>query len=661
MKSKTSCFNKTLFLKNITRFWPVWAFYMVVLFFSMPLNLYLETRYASGMYVGNSVADDKLYSLIQCVELNLSPLIVFFFAILCALAVFSYLYNARSCNMIHAFPVKRGELFFTNYLNGLLFMIVPQIIAFLMSMFVCVFRNITSVEYLFFWLMYVMGMTLFFYSCAVFFCMLTGHHFAGVVYYFLGNTIYVILKALISSITETLGYGLSVYLGTGSFLTGKDISLSPIVFMVERVGISWERDADYNIVDITMRGGNVVIAYLVVAVVLIGISMLLYKRRQLECAGDILSLYWLKPVFRWLAAFGAGTGFSILFTLIFFEDTKSAAPVLIVCSVAFSFVFFFLAEMLLRKKFRVFEKKRCIEWVVCGIVILFILVAIDADLFRLERRVPNADDVRAVQMSAEYDIVATDPEDIETIRNLHQTIIDSKKEYEDYYYANGGDLMDEDSDELQLHRTTYVTLQYYLNNGKKMSRRYHIPLTKEYLGDSDSAAGKVNEIQSDPETYLKYLICENYQDVQFIGGEYTGYRKDGKENYRSLSEEEAQTLFEAIKKDIEAGNYPYGIKAEMVDAGKLYFNGISLQGQIKGEKKTIFDILSDQSYQMTEEAMLSSVVIEKGSDYTGFSNYFSIYESCEHTIQALKDLGMIQDESDLITEEEYYANEMNMG
>ena len=33
MKSKTSCFNKTIFRKNMTRFWPVWAVYLAYLFF----------------------------------------------------------------------------------------------------------------------------------------------------------------------------------------------------------------------------------------------------------------------------------------------------------------------------------------------------------------------------------------------------------------------------------------------------------------------------------------------------------------------------------------------------------------------------------------------------------------------------------------------------
>ena len=50
-----------------------------------------------------------------------------------ALAVFSYLYSAKSTNMMHALPVNRLELYVTNYLSGLIFLIVPEIITFFIT------------------------------------------------------------------------------------------------------------------------------------------------------------------------------------------------------------------------------------------------------------------------------------------------------------------------------------------------------------------------------------------------------------------------------------------------------------------------------------------------------------------------------------------------
>ena len=40
MKSKTSCFNKTIFLKNITHFWPIWLMITFWNIFIMPFMIY---------------------------------------------------------------------------------------------------------------------------------------------------------------------------------------------------------------------------------------------------------------------------------------------------------------------------------------------------------------------------------------------------------------------------------------------------------------------------------------------------------------------------------------------------------------------------------------------------------------------------------------------
>ena len=44
MQSGTSCFNKTIFKKNITHFWPIWGIYLVFLLYALPLTLLLSTE-----------------------------------------------------------------------------------------------------------------------------------------------------------------------------------------------------------------------------------------------------------------------------------------------------------------------------------------------------------------------------------------------------------------------------------------------------------------------------------------------------------------------------------------------------------------------------------------------------------------------------------------
>ena len=39
MRSRISCFNKTLFFKNITRFWPLWGAYRAIWCLALPLPI----------------------------------------------------------------------------------------------------------------------------------------------------------------------------------------------------------------------------------------------------------------------------------------------------------------------------------------------------------------------------------------------------------------------------------------------------------------------------------------------------------------------------------------------------------------------------------------------------------------------------------------------
>ena len=135
MKSKTSCFNRTIFKKNFTHFWPLWLLYQIYLLVVIPVWVWQKA--ASPYYYYGTGNEDTTYRMYQLVELAvhrmIPPLPVFFFAVAAALAVFSYLYSAKSANMMHALPVNRLELYVTNYLSGLIFLIVPEIITFFIS------------------------------------------------------------------------------------------------------------------------------------------------------------------------------------------------------------------------------------------------------------------------------------------------------------------------------------------------------------------------------------------------------------------------------------------------------------------------------------------------------------------------------------------------
>ena len=121
MRSATSFFNSTIYRKTMARYWPLWALYGVVWLFAVPLNLMND--YFQSIRWGWTVSEaqeqllERAVELPGCLELGLFLSLVC--GVLAAMAVFGYLYNNRAACTIHALPVRREALFWSNYLAGL--------------------------------------------------------------------------------------------------------------------------------------------------------------------------------------------------------------------------------------------------------------------------------------------------------------------------------------------------------------------------------------------------------------------------------------------------------------------------------------------------------------------------------------------------------------
>ena len=120
MRSKTSCFNGTLFRINLSRYQPLWglASFGGAMF---PLAMLLELLH-DGFRFWSPLETRQAYYTVLSYGV---PVISIVYAILCAMAVWSYLYNARSVGMMHTLPIRREGLFVTNVLSGLTMMAIP--------------------------------------------------------------------------------------------------------------------------------------------------------------------------------------------------------------------------------------------------------------------------------------------------------------------------------------------------------------------------------------------------------------------------------------------------------------------------------------------------------------------------------------------------------
>ena len=120
MKSRTSSFNLTVFKKDLTRFAPAWAAYLIVLLLFLMGAMSENQAY----YRLNSMKD-------AIVIVSWANLI---YAAVVAQLLFGDLYNSRLCNALHAMPITREGWFVTHVASGLAFSFLPNLFVALLGL-----------------------------------------------------------------------------------------------------------------------------------------------------------------------------------------------------------------------------------------------------------------------------------------------------------------------------------------------------------------------------------------------------------------------------------------------------------------------------------------------------------------------------------------------
>ncbi len=628
MKSKTSCFNKTIFKKNITHFWPIWLIIMGWNLFVLPFMIYnssLQYKMDNTMSA-KQIEAARASDILSLVSVYTEPGMLFIFSVIAAMAVFSYLYNSRSANTIHALPVTRKELFITNYISGLLFLLVPEVIGFLTGTIVSAVCGYTSMNYLLTGLLFACGISFFFYSFTVLISMFTGQLFAVPIFALIINFLYVGCKFLFCGLTAIISYGM-----TGTFSNDVLDILSPLYYMTQNVTIDMDYSGEYA-VSKGFIGSQVVAGYALVAVVLVIASYLVYRIRNMETAGSLISISWISPVFRWGVAFCGGSLFGVIFSGIF--GVRSASQIfilLLIVSVIFGALCFFGAQMFLEKGFRVFSKKRVVE---CGVFVgLFavLLIGIECDLFGQERKIPDTDEIKSAYINRSYPVGGENSEQIAEVLQIHSQIIDSKKEFEAFEAENG--------------QTSWVSIRYYLKDGSVLDRSYTIPATDEMLEDTDSVYGKTAEITASPQAYLQNSFCVNYNEIKISQGSIDMYNDSGEYQCHEFTKEEADKLYQAVIADLEAGNYKNIImnymRSDDAYIQSTYCNTINFDFTSKNTIQNIYDEYNNYTsgYYSAASGRVGSACVEFDSE-------------CTNVISALKELGVIESEDELITFQE---------
>lgn len=476
MRSKTSCFNATLFRRTLMQLWPLWAAGCAAGFFMLPASLWERSTATYWMQIGAVYLSRELvYSFIA----STLPIAMLLLAGACALFAWRWLFTARSANCYFTLPLRREGLFLTCSLAGFAATLIPLFVTCALTAIVEVCIGGLDVRSLAVLLGTGAASGLLFFSLATLCAVVTGNTLAMPVFYVIVNFLAMGIYYLLSNTLSHFVFGMSTLAGEEAVYW-----LTPVVNLVQHCTTTVEEVA----VEARTRYFNDSVenlwyygVYAGAGVVLAAISALLLRLRPAESAGDLIAFRPLRPVFQVGLSVCFGMAMALFIQSVYLSGYSFAATLLLV--VLWSFIGYFGAEMLLRKSFRVFHLRRIRTWCILAAAICVVFGAVRLDVFGYERRIPDEDEVESVFLMV-FNIGAD--VDYDTAVALHQAIVDEK---------------DRDADSYR------VLLQYELKSGRTLSRRYYIDR------DSDACALAV-DLATEPEKLIESTFAGLTQTEQ---------------------------------------------------------------------------------------------------------------------------------------------------
>lgn len=584
MPSERTFFNKAVYKRALSRFWIIGAAYAVVLcFLTIMCGRYFSSNFTEmPEYVSYSILSNLTRREIVAAAVA---------AVVMAIAVHSWMFRKTSAAYIAALPVTREALLISSMLAALTLLILPCIIAMLVSLLLYGGAGSPCTPYLLCSAVAVVLMNIAFFGLASFCTVFTGNAAVLPALYVIALYGFVGIEVVTRYIAEFLLFGVR---GTSWELA----ILSPVYYFSN------------NYVGSYSYALPLAAIYAAAGVILAGLAVIFFRHRRMEAAGEVVAVPVLRPLFRWgLAAVGA-LGMALLILKTVFNvgsyaagngGTPARVAILLLAMLFGAAVGWFGADALMRKTLRVFDR----HWKGLGVfcaLLCALVIGCELDMFGIERYQPEVDEIgyAAVNGWGEYDETRImQPENIEALLSLQKDIIANKKTYESQKGIN----------------TFPLTIEYYDTNGKLLTRRVYTYATDEFI---------------------PYVTGGNY-NVGFLTGNDDAISRNVRQyeallNSRELMEERALFPCDRSETAVFAANIQWYDSASPVTQGltltadefwELYDTCIVpdlRDGNIGGTK-----IIQDEEfYQKTEPIYITATGVHTNSSGEYVYDYYTV-------------------------------------
>lgn len=550
MKSRTSCYDPAFSRMELRRFAPAWILYTLILLLSIALFAADRVSYGGQMLIN-----------VQS-HINLMALLNFGYALLMAQLLFGDLYSARLCYAIHSMPITRGGWFGTQIILGLFGSLIPNCIgAGVFFLLVPDFRIVVL-----WWLAAVELQFLFFFGAAVLSAVAAGNRLGMAMLYAMINFFYVAVAWMWLKVFTPLIYAMYLPDVGMEFCPVWEMMKNP-VFQIQRSDAILESGfvrEEPVVTSVSLTGRFwLVAAYATVGCVLIWLAMRIYRRRKLECAGELLAFPRMQMPILLLFTLCAGAAGHLFAYILRPVDTLEYLFLFLGLAVGY-----FACLMLQKRQVNVFRWHLIAPLACVCVAMLVALTLTGLDVFGLTYRVPEAEKVASVSVGTMYTenkrYVATDPAEIEQVigvqldaleehrkaeadRPLMERIFGSEEREPVYLRENG-----------ESEYSSLLFIIYAMKDGSEMKRCYFVhesspgvPALKKMLSSPEVVFSNYDETYLGDGKDLNSLL-ERIEGIQ-ISCSHEINEFGQSRNYSITSPEDIRTLMEAILADCETG------------------------------------------------------------------------------------------------------------
>ena len=627
MPRKTSFCNAALLRSDIKRYWPLLFLYVAVWVVILPMQILSASRECDGVADGIMTVLQLRQHNVIIRSIPASVVMSLLFGCFAAMAVWSYLMSGRTVGLMHALPVTRTQAFFSHVLSVLGALTAGNVLIFLLTALCSAGFSYVDWAALGTWLLLTELMALFFFALGSLCAMVTGWLLAVPVLYGAMNVVALLLYAVISTMTQMFYFGYSSS-GIPEFITW----LTPVGRIWDAVANGGTQPVEvqfrepignqsYHRFQLPASAFSTCIIYAAVGIALLALVWWLYKKRPSETAGDAMSFRWLQPIARWSIGLCGGLGLGLFLNYVILGSSFAG---LLICQLVMGVICFFAAQMLLKKKFRIFTSRWWVETLALVLTLLAVTLCIRLDITGYQHRVPDAEDVTSVRFSASYaDFTTDDPAAAESVISLHRAILEQydetgeRLENQTYLDTEGGPT------------TCYVRVDYQLRNGTSLRREWSVSIVNG--SDIHRLLTQLVNRTDCRESLMGLDVLRKYGGVSNVAGGYVSQYETGA--FADLTRQQAQDLVSHALADAANSRAPI----DPLRGGMYSSTNLDIEIHMNANGKTVSLSLSVPDFAVETKAFLDALEFEEpvdgGSDVPKF--YDDYDEPATHAVDEI--------------------------